>query len=106
MHFVVKNEVRPFTLKISVILADLAETATFITTYLPSTSKRPCCFCLINNEDLSNMTLNNATVPDWMYMLDLGITKIDNFKEWLRKYLEVHCKRLPKYNKSDNFHYR
>ena len=60
MHFVVKNKVRPFTPKILVIFADLAEAATFTTTYLPLTSKRPCCFCLISNEDLSNMTLNNV----------------------------------------------
>ncbi|RGB21244.1 hypothetical protein C1646_778591 [Rhizophagus diaphanus] len=60
MHFVIKNEIRLFTLKISVILADLAEAATFTTIYLPSTSKQPCCFCLISNENLSNMTLNNV----------------------------------------------
>ena len=29
-------------------------------TYLPSTSKRPCCFCLISNEDLNNMALTNV----------------------------------------------
>src|SRR5436305_5724087 len=102
MYFVVKNETQLFTPKISVILADLAEAATFTATYLPSTSKRPCCFCLINNEDLNNMALTNvimrtsktmkeaidmdranefslniyeATVPDRMHMLDLGITK-------------------------------
>ncbi|RGB22560.1 hypothetical protein C1646_775878 [Rhizophagus diaphanus] len=46
MHFVVKSKVCPFTLKISVILTDLVKDATFTTTYLPSTSKRPYCFCL------------------------------------------------------------
>jgi len=60
MYFVVKNEVRPFTPKISVILADLAEAATFTATYLPSTSKRPCCFCLVDNENLNNMALTNV----------------------------------------------
>src|SRR2546429_6004709 len=60
MYFVVKNETQLFTLKMSVILADLAEAATFTTTYLPSTSKRPCCFCLIDNEDLNNMALTNV----------------------------------------------
>ena len=62
MYFVVKNEVRPFTPKISVILADLAEAATFTATYLPSTSKRPCCFCLIDNENLNNMMLTNVNM--------------------------------------------
>jgi hypothetical protein len=39
MYFVIKNEVYPFTPKISVILADLAEAATFTATYMPSTFK-------------------------------------------------------------------
>ena len=60
MYFVVKNEIHAFTPKISVILADLAEAATFTATYLPFTSRRPCCFCLISNEDLNNMSLTNV----------------------------------------------
>ena len=115
MYFVVKNEIHVFTPKISVILADMAEAGTFTATYLPSTSKRPCYNCLIDNEDLNNMALSNinlrtpekmkeaisknqanefsihkevnffwqfidfniyeATVPDRMHLLDLGITK-------------------------------
>jgi hypothetical protein len=126
MYFVVKNEVHPFTPKISVILADMAEAATFTATYLPSTSRRPCGFCLINNEDLNNMALTSvilrtpekmkeaidtnranelslhadfnffwkfdnfniyeATVPDRMHMLDLGITKY--LLEFTREYLQ------------------
>jgi hypothetical protein len=62
MYFVVKGEICQFTPKISVILADLAEVATFTATYLPSTSRRPCCFCLIDNEDLNNMALINVTL--------------------------------------------
>jgi hypothetical protein len=62
MYFVVKGEISPFTPKISVILADLAEVATFTATYLPSTSRRPCCFCLIDNEDLNNMALISVTL--------------------------------------------
>jgi Plavaka transposase len=127
MFFVINNEIYPFTPKISVILADMAEAATFTATYLPSTSKRPCCFCLISNEDLNNMTLSNvilrtpekmkeaidlnqanelsihadfnffwnfkdfniyeATVPDRMHMLDLGITKY--LLEFTRAYLQT-----------------
>src|SRR5271170_3345119 len=60
MYFVVKNKIQPFTPKISVILADMAEAATFTSTYLPSTSKRPCYFCLISNEDFNNMALTNV----------------------------------------------
>jgi len=126
MYFVVKNEVHLFTPKISVILADMAEAATFTATYLPSTSKRPCGFCLISNEDLNNMALTHvdlrtpenmkeaidinqakelsihtdfnffwkfddfniyeATVPDRMHMLDLGITKY--LLEFTREYLQ------------------
>ena len=125
MYFVVKNEIHPFTPKISVILADMAEAAAFTVTYLPSTSKRPCGFCLISNEDLNNMSLTHvdlqtpekmkeaieinqarelsihtdfnffwkfddfniyeATVPDRMHMLDLGITKY--LLEFTREYL-------------------
>ena len=127
MYFVVKNEIYPFTPRISVILADMAEAATFTATYLPSTSRRPCCFCLISNEDLNNMALTNvtlrtpekmreaidlnqanelsihadfnffwnfkdfniyeATVPDRMHMLDLGITKY--LLEFTRAYLQT-----------------
>src|SRR3954451_9047002 len=126
MHFIVKNEIQLFTPKVSVILADLAEAATFTATYLPSTSRRPCCFCLISNKDLNNMALNHvdirtpkkmkeaidtnranelsihtdfnffwkfddfniyeATVPDRMHMLDLGITKY--LLEFTRAYLQ------------------
>ena len=125
MHFVINHEVHVFTLKISVILADMAEARTFTATYLPSTSKHPCFHCLINNSDLNNMSLSNvvlrtlqqmqeaidmnqaqefsvheefnyfwkfkdfniyeATVPDRMHMLDLGITKY--LLEYTRKYL-------------------
>lgn len=59
MFFVVKNEVHAFTPKISVIIADMAEAGTFTATYLPSTSKRPCYYCLINNDNLNNMELSN-----------------------------------------------
>ncbi|GBB90457.1 hypothetical protein RclHR1_17400001 [Rhizophagus clarus] len=97
------------------ILADMAEAGAFTATYLPSTSKRPCYYCLINNEDLNNMALSHidlrtpekmklaisenqasefsihkefnyfwdfddfniyeATAPDRMHLLDLGVTK-------------------------------
>src|SRR5439155_8680207 len=60
MYFVVKNEIQLFTPKILVILADLAEAPTFTATYLLSTSKQPCCFCLIDNEDFNNMALTNV----------------------------------------------
>src|SRR5271170_1517455 len=60
MYFVVKNEIQPFTPKILVILADMAEAAIFTSIYLPSTSKCPCYFCLISNEDFNNMALTNV----------------------------------------------
>lgn len=127
MYFVVNGEICLFTPKLSVIIADMAEVAAFTATYLPSTSKRPCSFCLIGNEDLNNMELTNitlrtpenmkraidipsqahelsihpefrffwkfnnfniyqATVPDRMHMLDLGITKY--LLEFTREYLQ------------------
>lgn len=115
MFFVVKNEIQAFTPKISFILADMAEAGAFTITYLPSTSKHPCFYCMTDNDDLNNMALSGvilrtpenmqelirtdqarefsiheesnffwkfkdfniyqATVPDRMHMLDLGITK-------------------------------
>jgi hypothetical protein len=129
MYLVVNNEIYLFTPKISVILADMAEAGAFTATYLPSTSKRPCCYCLINNNNLNNMTLPDheviirtpekmkevidtnqanefsihtefnffwkfkdfniyeATVPDRMHLLDLGITKY--LLEFTRTYLQL-----------------
>ena len=60
MYFIVKNEIHAFTPKISVILADMVEAGAFTATYLPLTSKRPCCYCLIDNNDLNNMELSNV----------------------------------------------
>src|SRR5438874_433416 len=51
-----------FTLKLSVILADIVEAGAFTATYLLLTSKRPYCNCLINNKDLNNMSLSNDDV--------------------------------------------
>ena len=60
MYFVVKNNICTFTPKLSVILADMAEAGIFTATYLPSTSKRPCSHCLIDNDNLNNMALSNV----------------------------------------------
>ena len=60
MYFVVKNEIYPYTPKISVILANMAEAGSFTATYLPFTSKRPCCYYTIENDDLNNMALFNV----------------------------------------------
>ncbi|CAG8724649.1 16622_t:CDS:2, partial [Rhizophagus irregularis] len=62
MYFVIKNEIYSFTPKISVILADMAEAGAFTMTYLPSTSKRPCYCCLVDNNDLNNMELSHITL--------------------------------------------
>ena len=62
MYFVIRNEVYPFTPKISVILADMTEANTFTMTYLPSTSRRPCYCCLVDNNDLNNMELSNISL--------------------------------------------
>ena len=126
MYFIVKNEIHPFTPKISVVIADMAEAGSFTATYLPSTSKRPCCYCTIENDNFNNMALSNitlrtpknmqkiidmnqahefsiheefnffwqfedfniyeATVPDRMHMLDLGIAKY--LLEFTRVYLQ------------------
>ena len=59
MYFVIKNKIHLFIPKISVILADMAEAVTFTATYLLSTSRRPCHFCLTSNEDFNNMALTH-----------------------------------------------
>ena len=62
MYFIVKNEIHVFTPKLLVILVDMVEASAFTATYFPSTSKWPCCNCLINNEDLNNMLLSNDDI--------------------------------------------
>ena len=62
MYFVVSDQIHAFTPKISVILADMAEAGAFTVVYLPSTTKRPCCNCLVTNENLNNMTLSNVVL--------------------------------------------
>lgn len=74
MHFVVKNDVFLFTPKISVILADMAEAETFTSTYLPSTSKRPCCYCLVDNDNLNNMSLSSVTIQTPQNMKEVIVT--------------------------------
>ena len=59
MFFIVNTQIYAFTPKISVILADMAEVGAFTITYLPSTTKRPCCNCLVMREDLNNMSLSS-----------------------------------------------
>ncbi|POG83113.1 hypothetical protein GLOIN_2v1803493 [Rhizophagus irregularis DAOM 181602=DAOM 197198] len=40
----------------------MAEAGAFTMTYLPSTSKRPCYCCLVDNNDLNNMELSHITL--------------------------------------------
>src|SRR4051794_14727979 len=48
--------------RISAIFANMAEAGAFTATYLPSTSKCPYCYCLINNNELNNMILSNIVL--------------------------------------------
>lgn len=78
MHFIVDNQIHAFTPKISVILADMAEAGAFTAVYLPSTTKRPCCNCLVTNGDLNNMMLDNVILrtPEMMReVIDCGRAK-------------------------------
>jgi hypothetical protein len=62
IYFIVKNKINSFILKISVILANMVEAATFTFTYLLLTFKQSYHFCLISNEDLNNMALTHVNL--------------------------------------------
>jgi hypothetical protein len=44
--------------KVSTIIADWPEAATFCLTYKSTNSNHPCHFCLVNRDDLANATLS------------------------------------------------
>src|SRR5947209_20149722 len=56
-HFLVHREVITFVLRISVILADMAEADKLTNVYQPSLLKRLCASCLVFKDDLNNMDL-------------------------------------------------
>ncbi|GBC00399.1 hypothetical protein RclHR1_38420002 [Rhizophagus clarus] len=60
--------IKTYSEQFEIILADMVEAGAFTTTYLPSTSKRSCYYCLINNKDLNNMALSyiDLRIPEKM----------------------------------------
>ena len=90
MFFVINNKIYPFTPKILVIFANMAEAATFIATYFPSTFKQPYCFCLISNEDLNNMILSNII-----------LRTSEKMKEAIKNKYDANAQKSQQNNKSE-----
>ncbi|CAB4495804.1 hypothetical protein RhiirA1_458334 [Rhizophagus irregularis] len=105
MYFTVKNEINPFTPKISVILADMAEAGAFTATYLISPINFQKALTPENMREIidkeqafsvheefnyfwkfKNFNIYEATVSDRMHLLDLGITKY--LLEFTHEYLQ------------------
>ena len=62
IELIVKNEIIWFYPRISVIIADWPEAATFCLTYKSSNSKFPCHFCLVARENLANINLLSSDI--------------------------------------------
>ncbi|GET02926.1 hypothetical protein GLOIN_2v1488317 [Rhizophagus clarus] len=89
----INNENTWFYPRVSTIIADWPEAASFCLVYKSSNSNLPCHSCLVKRENLANIDLSNlyiiflgftvsmqkniniylATVPDRMHHLDLGL---------------------------------
>jgi hypothetical protein len=57
IELLVKNKMIWFYPRISVVIADWPEAATFCLTYKSSNSKFPCHFCMIARDNLANINL-------------------------------------------------
>jgi len=58
----INNETIWFIPRISVIIADWPEAATFCLTYKSSNSNLPCHFCLVKRDDLANINLKSNDI--------------------------------------------
>jgi hypothetical protein len=64
IDFSIKGKKFRFFPKISIIIADWPEAATFCLTYKSSNSNNPCHFCLVTRENLAEMNLSeNHILP-------------------------------------------
>ena len=60
LYLAIQDQVVLCRLRISQILADMAETNKLTNVYQPSTTKRPCHSCLVLKSDLNNLHLSNV----------------------------------------------
>ena len=79
-----------FFLKVSVVIADWPEAATFCLTYKSPNSNNPCHFCLVSRNNLANIKLSNNNkilrkhqdISEYLYLnleKSISIEKIFNF---------------------------
>ena len=57
IYLAIQQKVQLFRLRISMIIADMAEANKFTNVYQPASSKRPCYSCLVSKADLNNLLL-------------------------------------------------
>lgn len=62
VDLLVNNDTIWFYPRVSVIIADWPEAATFCLTYKSSNSKFPCHFCMVARDDLANINLLSKDV--------------------------------------------
>jgi len=59
IYLAIQNEIMLCQLRISQILADMAEANKLTNVFQPSTTKHPCHTCLVSKDDLNNLNLLN-----------------------------------------------
>ncbi|KAF0531901.1 hypothetical protein F8M41_011576 [Gigaspora margarita] len=76
--------------KVSIIIADWPEAATFCLTYKSTNSNHPCHFCLVNRDDLANTTRSKH---------DLVLKNHENMRTCLDKSEDksVYIESIPNY---------
>jgi Plavaka transposase len=62
LELTINNETFWFYPRVSVIIADWPEAATFCLTYKSSNSNFPCHFCMVRKNDLSNIDLRSSDI--------------------------------------------
>jgi len=62
LDLTLNNETIWFFPRISVVIADWPEAATYCLTYKSTMSKFPCHFCLVSRDDIANINLQNNEI--------------------------------------------
>jgi hypothetical protein len=62
INLTLNNEKIRFYLRISIVIADWPEAATYCLTYKSPMSKFPCHFCLVSRDEIANINLQNNEI--------------------------------------------